>query len=113
MRVLKLSMTFESGLLPSRHFLEANTTHSFYSVQYLPHIHIQSAYWYSIFVVFLKKALIFNERISIKYSSVDRIDFHDICCIIGLQYLLANTEPIGQIKTSFCAFWPCLAKLQT
>jgi hypothetical protein len=30
MRVLKLSMTFESGLLPIRHFLEANTTHSFY-----------------------------------------------------------------------------------
>jgi hypothetical protein len=25
-------MTFESGLLPTRHFLEANTTHSFYSV---------------------------------------------------------------------------------
>jgi hypothetical protein len=32
MLVLKLSMTFESGLLPTRHFLEANTTHSFYSV---------------------------------------------------------------------------------
>jgi hypothetical protein len=29
MRVLKLSMTFESGLLPTIHFLEANTTHSF------------------------------------------------------------------------------------
>jgi hypothetical protein len=32
MRVLKLSMTFEPGPLPTRHFLEANTTHSFYSV---------------------------------------------------------------------------------
>jgi hypothetical protein len=32
MRVLKLSMMFESGLLPTRHFLEVNTTHSFYSV---------------------------------------------------------------------------------
>jgi hypothetical protein len=32
MLVLKLSMTFESSLLPTRHFLEANTTHSFYSV---------------------------------------------------------------------------------
>jgi hypothetical protein len=29
----KLSMTFEPGLLPSTHFLEANMTHSFYSVQ--------------------------------------------------------------------------------
>jgi hypothetical protein len=32
MRVLKLSMTLESGLLPTRNFLEANTTHSFYNV---------------------------------------------------------------------------------
>jgi hypothetical protein len=32
MVVLKLSMTFEPGPYPTRHFLEANTTHSFYSV---------------------------------------------------------------------------------
>jgi hypothetical protein len=39
MQVLKLSMTFESGLLPTRHFLEANTTHSFYS-----------ALWFGLFI---------------------------------------------------------------